>query len=667
MKRLLKVLGIAVVAAVVLAAAGIGAGVWLVDPSVWRQELEARASDALGRQVSVAGAMRLEPGLPIGLVLRDVRVANVAGGSRPLMATIDRLDLALRVRPLLTGDIRFEDIAVRGGDLLLERGADGRANWAMSADGASGGGAGLSWLDRVDLADVAVAWQPTTGPARAGSIREGLIARAEGDAAAGGGLAIDLSGTVEGRDATLRGNVGDPAALEAGGDWPLDLAAAFDGARLAVSGSIDAAADPATLDLEFGIESLDPQPLADLIGRPVPIGDALAVSGRARGTTRELDLGDLDGALGETAFGGAVTVVLSGPRPGLIGELTVDRLDVRDLRTRDRDDGAQARGTGFVPAVALPVDWLQAVDASLDLTVGVLDLRTLVLENATGSLDIADGQGTLRIAEADLWGGTAQGTLSADSRADPPAFRVDGAVRQLDLAAMLGSVAERRDVSGNGDLVMTLAGAGTDLAGVVATADGTAGLVSGRAQIDSRYLDVVGRSVLTAVLPIERAGQGATQLECAVARFDVTDGVGNSRALLLATPQVTIGGEARIDLPDGTMDIVLRPRARDPQLAPLTVPARIYGPITDPQVQARPGDLIGDAAAGLLLGAINPLALVVPLVTTGQSGDNPCIVALRGGDVGLDDTPGGPLGAAAEGVGGVLEGVGEGLRELFGQ
>jgi len=660
-RRALKGFVIALAVLVVVIAVGLGALVWLVDPATWREELEARASDALGRQVSITGEMSLEPGLPIALVLGGVQVANVAGGSRPHMATIDRLALAVPIRPLVGGDVRFEDIDAEGGDILLERGAEGRPNWRF---GGGGKGGAMSSLDRIDLADIAVTWQPGGGAARSATIEQGLIARADG----GDGLAIDLTGTFGQRAAALRGNLGAPAAFGVGDEgWPLDLTAEFDGARLAVTGTIDAAAKPAAMDLEFGVESLDPQPLAGLIGRPVPIGDAVAISGRASGTTEEIELAGLDGALGETGFGGTVTVVLSGPRPGLIGDLTVERLDMRDFRSRTRDDGGEARSTGFVPPVALPVGWLQGVDASLDLTIGALDLRAIVLDNAAGSLSISDGQGTVRIAEAELWGGTVEGTVSADSRAEPPNFRIDGAVRQLDLAAMVGPAAERQNLSGNADLAMTLTGSGTDLAGVVATADGTLGLVSGQAQIDSRYLDVIGRSVLTAVLPVDSASEGATQIECAVVRFDVTDGVGDSRALLLATPQVTIGGEARVDLPDGRLDIVLRPRAQNPQIAPLTVPARIYGPIGNPTVEAQPGNLIGDAAAGLLLGAINPLGLVVPLVTAGQTGDNPCIAALRGEDVGFDSGPGGPLGAATEGVGTVLQGVGEGLRELFGQ
>ena len=258
--------------------------------------------------------------------------------------------------------------------------------------------------------------------------------------------------------------------------------------------------------------------------------------------TEEIELAGLDGALGETGFGGTVTVVLSGPRPGLIGDLTVERLDMRDFRSRTRDDGGEARSTGFVPPVALPVGWLQGVDASLDLTIGAPGPAGDRARQRGRSLSISDGQGTVRIAEAELWGGTVEGTVSADSRAEPTNFRIDGAVRQLALAAMVGPAAERQNLSGNADLAMTLTGSGTDLAGVVATADGTLGLVSGQAQIDSRYLDVIGRSVLTAVLPVDSASEGATQIECAVVRLR-RDRRGRRfpRAPCLATPQVTIG------------------------------------------------------------------------------------------------------------------------------
>jgi uncharacterized protein involved in outer membrane biogenesis len=236
-------------------------------------------------------------------------------------------------------------------------------------------------------------------------------------------------------------------------------------------------------------------------------------------------------------------------------------------------------------------------------------------------------------------------------------------VARLALEALLAGRAAGGDLTGTADLAVTLRGAGDSLAGVVATLDGTAGLVSGQARLDGRWLDVVGRSIFSAVLPSgeERV---STPLNCAVARFDLTDGVGESQALLIDTPDVTIGGQGKIDLAAETLDIVLKPNPKRPQIAALTVPVRVHGPIAGPSVVADPGSVIEGAATGLLLGAINPLALVVPLVNIGETDDNPCIAALRG--EATETGASGPVGTAVEGAGAVLEGVGEGLNSLFG-
>ena len=98
------------------------------------------------------------------------------------------------------------------------------------------------------------------------------------------------------------------------------------------------------------------------------------------------------------------------------------------------------------------------------------------------------------------------------------------------------------------------------------------------------------------------------------------------------------------------------------------MPARIYGPIGNPTVEAQPGNLIGDAAAGLLLGAINPLGLVVPpLSPPARPGITPCIAALRGEDVGFDSGPGGRWARRPKGSEPCFRASARGLRELFGQ
>ena len=52
------------------------------------------------------------------------------------------------------------------------------------------------------------------------------------------------------------------------------------------------------------------------------------------------------------------------------------------------------------------------------------------------------------------------------------------------------------------------------------------------------------------------------------------------------------------------------------------------GPFDQIEVSLMTGDLVIDAATSVLLGVVNPFAIVIPFVSTGTGGVNPCLEAI---------------------------------------
>ncbi|MFP5259991.1 MAG: AsmA family protein, partial [Acidobacteriota bacterium] len=94
------------------------------------KELTVQAlSDALGRQVTVSGDVSITMRPWLGLSMGPVTVANAPGFGDGPMLTAGRLDMTIRMLPLLVkvvspGSVRVSDLVVD-----LARNADGRANW----------------------------------------------------------------------------------------------------------------------------------------------------------------------------------------------------------------------------------------------------------------------------------------------------------------------------------------------------------------------------------------------------------------------------------------------------------------------------------------------------------------------------------------------------------
>ncbi len=130
--------------------------VLLVDLNSYRSQLEARASDALGMEVRIAGHMGFGfwPGLHV--TLADLQVRN--RGTE--LAVVPKARLGIEMWPLLRGQIHFYSIWLLEPGFFIERSADGTFNFqsTMPADGAPSSsidlaalsitGGSLHYLDR---------------------------------------------------------------------------------------------------------------------------------------------------------------------------------------------------------------------------------------------------------------------------------------------------------------------------------------------------------------------------------------------------------------------------------------------------------------------------------------------------------------------------------------
>ena len=96
---------------------------WLKAP------IESAASAALGREVEIAGELEVDFSMTPTIALEQVRIANAAWGSRPHMLTIPRVELAVKLWPLLRGRVELPFLRAQQPDLLLETNREGDGNW----------------------------------------------------------------------------------------------------------------------------------------------------------------------------------------------------------------------------------------------------------------------------------------------------------------------------------------------------------------------------------------------------------------------------------------------------------------------------------------------------------------------------------------------------------
>ncbi len=103
----------------------------LLDLDPYRQQIIADVQDITGRALIIDGDLHANLSLQPSFTLSGIKFANIAGSADPHMLSVDKLQLQIRLLPLLYGQIHIDQIVATDVKLLLETNARGRNNWDL--------------------------------------------------------------------------------------------------------------------------------------------------------------------------------------------------------------------------------------------------------------------------------------------------------------------------------------------------------------------------------------------------------------------------------------------------------------------------------------------------------------------------------------------------------
>ena len=153
----------------------------------------------------------------------------------------------------------------------------------------------------------------------------------------------------------------------------------------------------------------------------------------------------------------------------------------------------------------------------------------------------------------------------------------------------------------------------------LATSDGKLSLLWIDGQLSQLVTSAAGIDVAK-VLGTAVRGDRALIVRCGAAEFDVRKGIARPTLMLVDTDDSTIWGEGSLSLANETFDLRLRVTPKDFSLLSFRSPVRIEGTWADPVVSVEPSVFARRVIPAALLAMVMPLAAVLPLIETGDSG-----------------------------------------------
>ena len=620
-------------------AAAVGA-FWLsrVDLSGWRPIIAEKVKEATGRDLEIVGDLKLDIGLTPAVVVEDVRLQNAKFGTRAEMIKARKLEAHVALLPLLIGRIEIQRLSLVGPDILLETDEQGRRNWDFSRED-----------------DPAPAPPPSEEHAAldlpnlgAVSIENGLLTYRNGvtgkttklevvhfeawSDSRNAPLQFDLSAAYDGTPFHVAGHLGAFVSLGSPGPFPVDITADLTDFQLALKGVVKRPLAPTSSKLSVEVNAGSLKGLSTLLKVPLPAG-GLSVTAQLASEKSAINLSDLDIKLGGSDLHGTVRLEARKKRPLLTAALTAQHLDLADFQPVDiaSENGAKAKAAKpkvedgrLFSAAPLPLNLLKLADAKVDAKVDSLALGHIALDQVALSATVENGVLTIEPLTGVVAKGELVGAAAVDA-ADGGAAKVSLQLSKINVNDLAQAFDIKDILTGRMDVTANVAGHGDNLRALVSSLDGTASVVMGKGQVKNNYVELMGADLLR--FAASAGGGETTALNCAVGRFNIAKGLASSHDILFDTEHMTVKGEGSINLGAERLGLKFTPRPKGVSVVNLAMPWRVEGPLQKPQVSL---DEAGAAthAAGALLSVINPLAVLVPMVTTGTGDKNPCLAAL---------------------------------------
>jgi AsmA protein len=129
MSKLLRILLTLIGALILLALVAIIGLVVFVNPNDLKPQIVQAVHKYTGRQLQLAGNIEWSIFPRFGLQLNDVKLSNAAGFGKESFAQIQKLNIQIRLLPLLHKQLEIDNLQMNGLTLYLARNAQGQVNW----------------------------------------------------------------------------------------------------------------------------------------------------------------------------------------------------------------------------------------------------------------------------------------------------------------------------------------------------------------------------------------------------------------------------------------------------------------------------------------------------------------------------------------------------------
>jgi len=632
---------------------GIAAAAFLLfalvfDWSMLRGAIERKVTEKTGREFSIGGDIDVRWmsgngdrvwGWPIPYIhLEQVRFGNAPWGSKPIMVEAAVAEFSIKLPELLRGNVVLPEVVLVKPLVLLEKNREGVRNWQLKPDKPEGPGPVIGEL-RVDRGTLNYR-DPNIGTDLEIDVAIANQTTADGPY----GIRFSASGKYKNRATSASGRGGSALKLtDQSAPFPIDGKLTIGQTSAVLQGTITNLLKLSAVDLQLDLRGADMAELYPILKLNLPKSPPYRVAGHLWREAGKWRFNDFSGAVGDSDLAGDFVAVDTSvaERVSIQADLTSKVLDFNDLAgfvgaepatgpgqtASKQQKQAVEKAAGekrALPDEGFPPERLRSMDADVKYKAKQIRSRkALPLDNMVAHLKIEGGKLTVQPLDFGFAGGNIVSRVALDARKEPVTSEASVQFKRLRLKRLMPTVEMADNSSGEIGGSAEFRSSGTSAAKILAGLDGRLGLAMDGGEISNLLLELVGLDG-GEIIKFLLAGDQRVPVRCAVGQFAIDDGLMKTEVFVIDTQDTIIRGDGTIDLAKEELDLTLRPLPKDISIFSGRSPLHVTGSFKDPNFAPDKSSLAKRGGAAILLGLINPLAALIPLIETGPGEDSNC-------------------------------------------
>jgi len=633
----------------------------LGDWNWFKRPIERIASSQSGRSVKIAGNLDVHiwSWTPT-IILSGLTLGNPPWEAGRPMATVERVEIRIKLLPLLKGDLILPRVALFAPDVYLHREEGGRANWTYENKA------------------------PTNAPASRSSklpavqdllIHDGKLTLLDDV------RHLKVNGTIRaderktGQDPTPfriqgKGSINDqPFKIEVAGGalthidpehpYPFDLDISGGDLRIESKGRALKPFDLAKLDFEVEVSGTDLAEGFYLTQLALPNTAPFQLHAHIARDGKRVEVSNIAGRVGESDLHGRLEIDASRKRPFMSGDLASNQLRMQDLAAAlggepKADDSLDAKSQTTEPAkptrpdkaprpnpnarlfpdAHLQVERVRAMDADVRFRANSIAAGSVPFKQVAFRVKLDDGVLTLDPVAFEMPQGQLSGLARIDARKDIPSVHMDVRMKDIQLDQLKGEKSTASPpLAGMMQARAVIDGKGDSLHQVMSDANGSFTVILPDGQITSALAELTGIDLGKGLgLLLTKADEKAP-VRCGIAQFQIADGRMNAENITFDTQDVLIKGSGNVDLGPEDLHLEIKGEPKKVRFTRLRSPIEIRGHLADPSFGVSPASVAKQGAIAAALGVVaTPFAALLAFVDPGLAKDQNCAALIASAD-----------------------------------